>query len=290
MFDVRDYLGTDPWNALIRMINDRAYVNLNPVTAKLVSLEAVAGPETRVTLDANRSTSDANIDAPLPENLVYLFERLDLSTFFGTTVIDVSGVTLPITSAAIMDQLGERNGIVFDVGDFYQEEYTAFSTTITLRAHPNSLRWIGQLRINLINTVKQNLATLTTKVEFPNAVYYPDGDANKIQGSFYANCFTFDAYREQMKWLTLPGDHLQPAQLVDILRQVTGDPWVCQSTPAPYNVASRQLNGLPWYTVAYAGTPVARFTGRKDVSRLNVLKLDATLCTGVAGVLLLHYS
>jgi len=80
MYMTRDYLKTDPWTAVIEMINNEYGVELQPLSTKLISLESLGGLKTKIKIQTNISKSPDNTmpKVDLPE----FFYSLALHMFF----------------------------------------------------------------------------------------------------------------------------------------------------------------------------------------------------------------
>lgn len=293
MFLTRDYLTLPPWDALVQMVNDQTYAQLDAKTTVLKAVKPLGGLTLQVTLAAARSTSDANILPQYPDT-TFAYDRLDLETHFHQlTPTNINGYRLPLSTVDLMNDIGARNGIVFDVDDFFHQRLEVYNpgTEIWLEANPNSLRWMGALRLRLVNTIQEDLSTAFTVAEFPNANPYPNGIAGAIQGVFYAMPYDFTVYRDELKNLRPEGDPLLSGKrLAAILQAVSGDPWAFTTTAAPFNLGFNQVDGEVRYRVTYNGPAAARYTHRTDYNRLLILELNPALSTGIYGTLLLHYN
>jgi len=285
-FSTAEYLTLDPWTALIRLINDHLYLQLEPRQAKLLKFTPKGNRALEVVINANRGTSNQNI-LPSLAPVTVTYNRLVLSSWFnkagGYTLTDLP---LPFTTADVMTRLG-GSAVVFDVDDFVQETYRSYPLgSITINAGPKSLRWEGSLTVTVTNTLKLDLA-LFNGTEVPEAFDYPDGDGSKAQGYFYLNPFDFSEYREVLKPLGKYANTLDGDELAVILSTVSGETWASEPTPQVRNLAT--LSGMP-YKVVYNGPAMERYTARTDLASVIILELDETLCTGVTGGLRLHYT
>jgi hypothetical protein len=289
MFDVRRYLSMEPWTGLITMISDRTYLNLEPYNCKLVTLESLGGLDTRVVIETNRSTSSAQQLPALPKQLEYLFTRLDPNSFFRTVSEDllVDQLRLPTNTQAILDRIQALYGVVFDIDDFEPVEVTNYGA-VTLQSKPASLRWVGPLTLTVVNSLQQALTTALTMKSSPT-VFRPLGMAGRIADFVYAAAHDFTAYRYDLLALLNSPNGVGVERLCQVLKEVTGQVWVCQDDPAPYNICSAVRLGRPEYEILYSGRPIKPYTLRTDKRNLIVLRLDQTRCTALAGSLLLHY-
>jgi hypothetical protein len=293
MFTTRDYLTLPPWEALVQMVNDQTYAQLNPLTTSLVSITSLGGRSVEVVIAAARSTSEFNI-LPVYPDTTFHYDRLDLAAEFKQGVpVNINGYRLPLSTVDLMNDVGARNGIAFDVGDFLHQRLETYTpgAEVVLQAHPESLRWVGSLKLRLVNTIQQDLGLLLKVHEYPNANQYPNGMPGAIQGAYYAMPYDFTPYRDELKNLkpeALP--LISCDRLAAILGDVTGDPWQAKAVAVPYNTAFNLVDDELRYRVAYNGPAVTRYTHRTEYNSVLILELNRTLSTGVAGNLLLHYN
>lgn len=290
MFTTRDYLKLSPWDALIQMVNDQRYLQLDAKTTSLTRFTVLTPMTVEVVLETQRSSDEANILPAVPPQVVRL-QRLDLATFFRQTeAFDVTGLPLPVNTQTIVRQLGERNAIAFDLDDFDHfniEQLT--DDTYTLAATPYSLRWTGQLTFRLTTPPTLDLGSATV-VELPDAFIYPNADTTKTQGWFYLMPYDFTAYRQDLLNLGNGSYSLSGDYLARILTHVTGESWQCHTTPGPHNLCAAVVDDEPRYQVEYNGPTLPRFTPKTGYQRLLVLRLGADYCTDIGGHLLLHYN
>lgn len=289
MFDVRRYMGMDPWLALVTLISDRTYLNLEPNNCELLELESLGGLATRVVIGTNRGNSSAQLLPPLPKQLEYTFDRLNPDSFFRTAdeALVVVGLTLPTNTQAILDRLSVQKEVVFDPDDFESVEVTSFGS-VTLTSKPQSLRWVGTLTLTLANTLQRPLATALAVKSSPT-VFRSLGGVARTLDIVYAAEHDFTMYRHDMAALLDSPNGLGIPRFTRVLKEVTGQDWVCQSTPAQYNLCSKVIDSQPLWEILYSGPPIKRYTTRTDKRNLIVLRLDQTRCTGLTGALLLHF-
>jgi hypothetical protein len=149
MLTTKQLLGMTPKNALAAMLND-----LNPGMRVdgndlIVSDPVVqSGTVTNVNLTMRRSYA-WNDFVPYTGSVPFQYNRLDIANFAALTFIDFNPA-LPTTTQVLLDELNLLFGIVFDPNDFFIENIDHNNGgTYTLRAQPNSLRWIGEYTLNL---------------------------------------------------------------------------------------------------------------------------------------------
>lgn len=290
MYTTKDYLAVDPWTAVINRINEQYLTDLTPYTAELKTFESLGGVLTKITVDAHRSIDPYNTQPEVVRE-EYIYNRLDLSTFFkGPTIKQLTGFSLPTDSFKVLDAVAELNGIVFTLNDFVHVQYDEYLHTYTLKANPKSLRFVGELKFQLINTTKQLLANVGNKLELTGANARPLGtELGKVIAQYATSGFDFTNEREFIK--TLSANSVWPSgrKLAAIISDVTGDPWVCSKYPVEWNMAGEVRDGEGAPVVVYNGIVLPRYSPRKDIQRVCVLRLG-DLSTNVSGYLLLHYN
>jgi hypothetical protein len=289
MFDVRRYLSMDPFLGLVTMISDRTYLSLEPANCSLEALVSLGGLATKVTIRTNRSTSSAQILPALPKLLEYTYTRLDPDSFFrtATETLVIDGLTMPTTGQAILDRLSVLTGVVFDIDDFEQLEVSNYGNA-TLVSKPTSLRWVGSLKVSLVNTLKRTLASALNVKSAP-LVFRSLGQVGRVADFVYGARYDFTKVRYDMGALIDSPNGVTPQRLANVLLQVTGDDWRCQDAPSTWNLCTKLKGIVPTFEILYAGPPIKLYTPRTDKRNLIVLRIDATRCTALAGSLLLHY-
>lgn len=144
---IADYLGASPWEALLQLINDNCGLHLEPETTTLMSLEAVSDTgETKVTLTAPKL--DNKLNPPFAYR-VFRYYRLNLAEVladYDGGFIDPSNAV--VDTRWVVDWLSEKTGIPFDIND-YQHVTVRNMETFTLKAHPMSLRWYGEISMTI---------------------------------------------------------------------------------------------------------------------------------------------
>lgn len=290
MLLTQDYLQAEPWNALLARINDEYQTELEPYSTKLVSIESLGGTRTRVVIGPNQIEGGVNTAPPITRT-EYLYDRLDLSTFFRTSPAkDLGGFTLPTDTFKILAAISELNEIVFTLNDFMHVQYDRYGEYYSLKANPKSLRFVGTITFRLINTSKRLLQSLGTKLEFPKANTWALGtDGTKMTAQYLTASFDFTQEREFLT--TLDKDSVWPSgrKLAAIVQDVTGAPWVCSKDVVDWNIAFDVQNGSPRFNVLYNGAVLPRYSPRKDIDRVVVLQLSEK-AANVNGFLLLHYN
>lgn len=147
--NLEEYLETPPWEAFIQMVNDYYPLELNPTLTDLCSIERISGEKTRVTLSISRYRHRDQLLPPFTVRAINYY-RLDLSTFFtGRLTLPLKLDKAPVTTRDIVDVIGAQLKIVFDRNDFKHKLIEPGSKSVTLEAHPRSLRWVGAIDLPL---------------------------------------------------------------------------------------------------------------------------------------------
>ena len=292
MYVTRDYLKTTPWESIIDMINDACFTQLFPGSTKLKEFESLGGTKTRIVISFNRSKASGNL---LPEVALdtYTYDRLDLTSFFHQVqVLEVGDVRLPYSSVRITELLSELNDIIFDMDDFEHVEYNSFDQEFILKANKDSLRFVGFLRIKLVNTLKADLSSFSL-TEFPD-LGKPDniakGDINLINGTYYITGYDFTEHREYLRHQTKDSVFPDPKRMASILSAVTNKPWTVEKVPTPHNIAYMEDFGVLRFKVIYNGPVLPRYSLRRDIQNVLVIALNETLCPDVLGEIRIHYN
>lgn len=142
MLDTIGLLNLTPRAALLELINSRNDVQLQDDYIALLEPTVVSGRETSVTLKVRKSF-DPFAPIPFKGEATFVYNRLDLATFFNGVKINIT-MDLPTTTSAFLDILTAEYGYLFDTDDFYEDIITvANAHGYRLRATPRSLRWVG---------------------------------------------------------------------------------------------------------------------------------------------------
>lgn len=290
MYTTADYLRLPPWEALIRMINHRYYLDLHPNTTTLVDFQPRDGSEVSVTLRAQRSGVHGNLLPAFSEE-TFVYRRLDLATFFqqnGPVVVD--GLHLPTTTEAVLAVLAARHEVVFDRNDVVYETIDSLeqASPYRLRAQPHSLRWYGEVAVTLFPTPTL-LGDQLTVTSLPQALPYPHGHVTGSQGALLLMPYNYSAARAQLLPLAPGNPYLSGPALASILNRHSPVTWRCVPHYDHYNLTTTVIDMEPRYTVLYNGPAVRAWTPRTDCQRVLVLALSSEYTFGVGGFLLVHY-
>jgi hypothetical protein len=289
MYITRDYCKTDPWTAIIDMINANYFFQLYPGIVKLKEFEAMGPKRTRIVIEPNRSSNPGNLLPPI-DRTEFFYDRLNCAEFFRQGVAyNVNGISLPITSWDIVQMVGAKNAIVFDVDDFLYEEFDSFTPfqDMIVQANPKSLRFVGFLKFRLFNTIQKDLATLGGTNEFP-LINVEQGNG-KLIGDYLLNQYDFTQWREMLEPIEV-GASTRVKELAAMMRTVSGRPWNVAAINGPFNL--NHAIGVDQFKcrIRYNGAITPEWSPRTEFRKVLVIELDGTLCTTAQGLLRLHYN
>lgn len=288
MYSTKDYLKADPWTAVINRINEVYQTDLTPYTATLKTFTSLGGTRTQIEVDAHRSI-DPNNTQPVVTRENYLYDRIDLSTFFVGTK-QLSGFALPTNTFKVLDAISELNDIVFTLNDFVHVRYDEYLKTYTLTANEKSLRFVGSVDFQLVNTTKQLLPNVGDRLELEQANARPLGSViSKVVAQYTTSGFDFTSDRDFIKQLSPSSVWPSGRKLAALLNDKTGYPFTCTVEPGEWNIAGEVVSGEARLSVLYNGVVLPRYSPRKDIRNVCVLLLG-DLSTGLGGYLLLHYN
>lgn len=292
MFLTRDYLKTDPWSAVIDMINNEYGVELQPLSTQLVSIESLGGTKTKIKIKTNISTSPENTmpKVELPEFLYY--DRIDLKTMFkGGPLYVMDEVRLPLSTYQVMGMLDKKNEMMSSVNDLVPDQFLKFDTEYKLQANPKSLRFVGEIPFSFNNTLRFNLTSSAGVKEFPKANTWQLGNTGaKITGNYLFTAYDFTEYRDDI--IPARGQHSfeNVQRLRGMISKITGQSWVAEPELLDNNLCHSVYEGEPRVRVVYNGVRDPAYTSRQDMTYVMVLELSETRCSNVSGFLLLHYN
>lgn len=182
------------------------------------------------------------------------------------------------------DLLAEINlnfGFQLAAEDIYDEvlNLSIVPTVTQIRIRPTCPAFTGILEVN-IGDPKKAIDTVIRNKDL-DGLAYPTNQSVKIQGPLYlyAQDYTYDADNMQRFGY---GDLIE-GELLTILNRKSPEAWINTPTPAAWNMAGATVyfNGLTTSAPVYVNT---------NYERCVVIHLDSTLCTNVAGHLILHYN
>lgn len=285
MLDTIGLLNLTPRAALLELINSRNDVQLRDDFIALLTPTVVAGRQTEVTLKVRKSF-DPFAPIPFQGEAKFVYNRLDLATFFDGVRINIT-MDLPTTTSAFLDILTAEYGYVFDTDDFYEDIITvANAHGYTLRATPRSLRWVGELVVNLMP--RDDLAA--------RAVVTDLGTLNVVESQgrpfvTYVKPYTDGLYYGSYLKTVKKGVVQNAAYLASVLNVLYSDltigvgrEWTSTPTPGPKNLFGAQVifNGRVEDIGAVPYNPAA--------TKVLVIQLSPEYCTDVSGQLTVFYN
>lgn len=133
-----------PLAALLVIINEACGTTLNPNQIRVKQITSLGDRETKVRLEAFKPRNKFDKQVYKGE-ADFTYNRLDVGQVLG---FEYSIRTpLPSTTQDVLEAITETVGVVFDENDFELE--VVQNTPYTLKAKPESLRWVGQVELNL---------------------------------------------------------------------------------------------------------------------------------------------
>lgn len=291
MYITRELLKVGSWEAITDMINASFNYQLEPGSVGLKAMTKLGPTLTQIEIIPNRSTNPINALPKITET-VFRYDRLNCQDFFRNTVaVNISGLPLPISTFDILKRIGDKNEIVFEIDDFLHQTFDAYSAPgdpdLIIEASANSLRFVGHLKVRLVNTLRFNLSGFTGKYAFPELGYEPQ--AGKINADHYLSRFDFTPSRVILKDAPVGYWHHADLLAVALAKQTLAN-FSYRAEPAPLSLVNKIIDGQILCKILYNGACVPLWTSRTDMDRVCVVELSDDFCTGITGWLRLHYN
>lgn len=208
------------------------------------------------------------------------WNRPDIAEIFSDVDVYVPSTGL-FKKSDLLATINLNFGFQLATEDIYDEvlNLSVVPTVTQLRIRPTCPAFTGILVVN-IGDPKKAIDTVIRNTDLAGLAY-PTNQSVKIQGPLYlyAQDYTYDA--ENMQKFGY-GDLIE-GELLTILNRKSPDQWINTPTPATWNMAGATV----WYNGLTSEAPVYV---NANYSRCVVIHLDSTLCTNVAGHLILHYN
>lgn len=208
------------------------------------------------------------------------WNRPDLAQIFSDVQVYVSASN-KFKKSDLLPEINLNFGFQLAAEDIYDEvlNLSTVPTVTQLKVRPTCPAFTGTLVVN-IGDPKKAIDTVIRNTDL-DGLAYPTNQSVKIQGPLYlyAQDYTYDA--ENMQRFGY-GDLIE-GDLLTILNRKSPDQWINTPTAAAWNMAGATV----WYNGLTADAPVYV---NANYERCVVIHLDATLCTNVAGHLILHYN
>lgn len=285
MLDTIDLLHLTPRLALLELVNARNGLTLRNDFIAILDPTVITGRETKVTLRVRKSF-DPFAPVPFQGDVEFKYNRLDLTTFFTGTKVEIN-MDLPTTTSRFVEIMTQEYGYVFDDDDFYEEVITAENAHgYILKATPRSLRWIGQWKVNLLS--RGDLGELAKVTDIGSL------DPVKNQGRPFVSHvkpFTDGLYYGSYLRTVQKGDIVDGPYLASVLNTLysdlvlgVGKTWGYSATPGPKNLFGAIVT-YNSYTANIGAAPYNPAT-----TRVLLIELSPVHCTDVTGPLVIYYN
>lgn len=232
------------------------------------------GINTRMTIKAKDSLSTYDGETAIT------YRRLDLAQLATLVNLDIRGHNLS-TVLDIAKLLNTLYGLNLTDDDIMGGSNSAGLTdgrgSVTLEAKSTSRGWIGKVTVN-VTPGRYPLKDYVAKTVLPG-LYYPNSDETRPFAEFYSYWRDFSAQATAL--LTMTTSTVASDSLAQILKGVTGDPWVA-SGKARYSLAGA--------TLAYLGTTEEAPNANSDrYTHVLIVNLVKENCLGLNGQLYIHF-
>ena len=277
-----DLLHLDPTDALIAMVNWENNTEFRPGSLIAGRPRAGVGRLTKVTLAARRQAGLLDV-VPDPGEIDFQFNRLDIGQHFSG-VLGGFRPRMPVSTQVLVDELSRRmEGQKFYINDFVAEYIDRENgQPYILKAHPDSLRWMGQLEVTLGNWPDLAVYLGDATPAMFHAVPERLELAEQPVGFSFINA---TPSLPIIQTLVVNSPAQSHAPLVQLVRNtlarspqyvsVPETAWVTSATPGPYNLYNA--------VVVNAALPVASSPWRHPVNanltHVVHIRLDLAFCT-----------
>jgi hypothetical protein len=285
VLDTIGLLTLSPRAALLELINSRNDVQLQDDWIAILNPTVVSGRETEVTLKVRKSF-DPFAPVPFQGETKFTYNRLDITEFFMGAKINLT-MPLPTTTSAFLEVLTNEYGYVFDSDDFYEDIITvANAHGYRLRATPRSLRWIGEYAVNLMPREDLELMAKVTDLGSLNPVLH-QGRPFVTHNKPFTDGLYYGSYLKNIrKGVIVDGVYLASimGSIYSGLNVGVGKTWTYSPTAGPKNLYGAQ--------VKYNGhvEDIGAVPYNKNATKVLIIELNPTLCTDVAGTLVIYYN
>lgn len=222
------------------------------------------------------------------------YARLDVAEVFGLVTnlaVRWEGQT---STLELMEYINSLYGTKFNEEDVVIEYFNpnTLPITVAVTMSPTSPAWKGTLNVQVVPFSQALAAGLISRTVQPWS--YPTGQVVKTQGPLYLRPYDFDSYWSLLRPLQVGVQTNAISQSIATVINgfvPTTHAWTVSMLATSHNLTSDvDVNGLPALYIVYAGAPTATYTHRLGVDRIIVIRLSNTLCTDVAGYLVMHFS
>lgn len=273
------------------LINTTNGTRYNPTDVAITNIR-----EDTATTDFRDTKADVVgvVDEGFSGTITVRYARLDVAEVFGLVTnlaVRWEGQT---NTLELMEYINSLYGTMFNEEDVVIEYFNpnVLPVTITVTMSPTSPAWKGVLSVRVVPFSQALAAGVVARTVQPWG--YPTGQVIKAQGPLYLRPYDFDSYWSLLRPLQAG---VQTNEISESIATVINGfvppthEWTLSMMATSHNLTSDvDVNGLPAVYVIYSGAPIATYTHRLGVDRIIVIRLSNTLCTDVAGYLVMHFS
>lgn len=222
-----------PDKAVVQMLNDANNTNVDPRKVVVSEPRVLTEKRTEVTLSYRRSGHLKLDPIPSVAPIDFSFNRVSVGERLAGLAAQWRP-KLPCSTQDLLEYFTERTGQRFWPSDFILESITrSNSTPYTLKAHPFSLRWVGQQEFWLSDTEDLQQLFLERLNQDSNAFLTVGGLEVETQLSSPLDAFGilnatgFPGLVDSILFNELAQDN---PRIVDLLNRIAGSPFYPQGT------------------------------------------------------------
>jgi hypothetical protein len=251
MATTEQLLKLSPRGAIVRMINDKnnTFFDGSDAGPLIISPPVAVGEiRTEVEISVRRRLSGSD-DLPFAGQLAFRFNRLDVEATLSGSLTGYRP-PMPTSTQVLLDELTRRTGIKFDLEDFILEDIIRNNAApYLLKAKPESLRWVGDLEVTLLDLVDLSTYVPGGVVPGQNTLKCVSPPITTKDYQPYLNASAWRTEREELA-LNSQVDSINHPLAVFIQRTVpkVGEfllgnpvPWVYSTANGPYNLRNATL-------------------------------------------------
>lgn len=286
MADTIGLLKLSPKAALLELVNQANNLRLKTDFVEFTDPVVVEGRKTQVNVATKRYVNPF-VTIPHFGLSDFTYNRLELGRWFANTKFNFH-LPLPTTTRRLVQIMTDNLGYQFDDNDFVIEDITrANAMPYRLKAHAKSLRWVGEIDIELLQLT--DLATLGTSADLGSVVdetQTPLPDVTILKP--FTDGMTMGGYLDSLSVGMV--DHTFTELPHVINRMYSGAPapanrlWLNAPIPQANNLYGSVITHRG-RADTYGATPI-----NPRLGRLVVIQLNPTYCTNLVGDLMLYYN
>lgn len=237
--------------AIVRMVNDEngTFFDGSPRGPLTISPPlSLGGLRTEVEIGIRRQLAGDDL-LPFPGELVFRYNRLDIEFNLGGKL---SGFRppMPTSTQVLLDEMTRRTGIRFETEDFVLEDINRSNgAPYVLRAKPESLRWVGEIAVVLIDLVDLDTFIEGGLPSSPQSLSFNSPVARTPDNQPYLNATAHHRALEAVPLNSVVDSIDHP--LFHFLQKTVGplgtylrdsvSPWVVELEPSSYNAQGAVL-------------------------------------------------